>query len=200
MPRAKQRTPELRDALLRNAVEVLERDGPAGFGVRTVAAAGGTSVAGLYELYGDKAGLVRAMFLDGFQSLYRCLASLEATGDARADLVGLLAATRAFALERPMLFEVMYARPFCEFIPDDDDRRAAVGIYQLIVDAVARWLAGQGSVTDSVDAAQGLVCANRGLVAAELAGVLGRSPASVERRWWATIAALLDGLANTGRD
>lgn len=181
-------------------MEVLERDGPAGFGVRTVAAAAETSVAGLYELYGDKAGLVRAVFLDGVWSLHQRLVSLETMGNARTDLIALLRASRTFALEHPMLFEVMYARPFSEFAPDCDDRRAARGIYHLAVDSVGRWLAAEGSDSDPVDAAQALVCANRGLIASELAGVLGGSPGSVERRWSLTITALLDGLVDLGGD
>ena len=69
MPRAKQRTPELREHLLEVAIATLATDGVAGFTTRRVAERAGTSVPAVYELFVDKAGLVRAMFFEGFRLL-----------------------------------------------------------------------------------------------------------------------------------
>ena len=69
MPRAKQRTPELRDQVLRAAVAMLADDGVAGFTARRVAEDAATSVPAVYELFGDKAGLVREVFFEGFRQL-----------------------------------------------------------------------------------------------------------------------------------
>ena len=57
MPRAKQRTPELRDRLLEVAVATLSEEGIARFTTRRVAERAGTSVPAVYELFDDKAGL-----------------------------------------------------------------------------------------------------------------------------------------------
>src|SRR6185503_5473701 len=65
MPRAKQRTPELRDRLLEVAIATLSEEGIARFTTRRVAERAGTSVPAVYELFDDKAGLVRAMFFEG---------------------------------------------------------------------------------------------------------------------------------------
>jgi AcrR family transcriptional regulator len=197
VPPRKTRTPALQSDLLRHAIDLLERDGPPAIRARDVAAAAQTSAAALYELFGSKAGLVRAMFLEGFHRLHDLLAAAPVTPDPRVDLVALLDASRAFAVEHPMLFEVMFARPFAEFDPTTEDRAVAVALYDLVVQRVGRWLDAAGSDLDRVDAAHALVATNRGLVADELAGVLGRSPANVRRRRHLTLAALLDGLEGT---
>ena len=57
MPRAKQRTPELRDRLLEVAIATLSEEGIARFTTRRVAERAGTSVPAVYELFDDKAGL-----------------------------------------------------------------------------------------------------------------------------------------------
>ncbi len=69
MPRAKQRTPELRDRLLEVAVATLNDEGVARLTTRRVAEQAGTSVPAVYELFDDKAGLVRAIFFEGFRML-----------------------------------------------------------------------------------------------------------------------------------
>jgi AcrR family transcriptional regulator len=65
MPRTKQRTPQLRDRVLQAAVDTLTTDGVAGFTMRKIADGAGTSTPAVYELFGDKAGLVREMFFEG---------------------------------------------------------------------------------------------------------------------------------------
>lgn len=81
MPRAKQRTPELRDRLLEVAIATLSEEGIARFTTRRVAERAGTSVPAVYELFDDKAGLVRAMFFEGFRLLGGDLAKVPVTAD-----------------------------------------------------------------------------------------------------------------------
>jgi AcrR family transcriptional regulator len=196
VPRPKLRTPDLRDDLLREAVAVLEQEGPVALRARRVASAAGTSTGALYELFGDKTGLVRAIFYEGFKMLAARLNAVVLTDDARADVLALLRASRDFALEHPMLFEVMYARPFGEFDPTPEDLKVARGLYDLVVRQVKLWLTDAGAEIDPIDAAHTLVALNRGLIATELAGLLGRSRTSKERRWQLALAAQLDGLVS----
>ena len=77
MPRPKQRTPELHDRVLSVAVELLARDGVAGFTTRSVAREAEPSTPAVYELFGDKAGLVREVFFQGFRLLRRQLQSMR---------------------------------------------------------------------------------------------------------------------------
>ncbi len=194
MPRPKTRNESLRSHMIDVSLATLERDGPTGVTARNIATLSGASTAALYELFGDKSGLIRNIFFEGFALLAERLEALPSTDDARADLIDSLDVSRQFALDSPMLFEVMYARPFTEFKPTSADDASAAIIYRHLVDRVAAWLeTGRRSKT-TVDAAHALVAANRGLIATELAGLLGTSSANTSRRRRLTIDALLDGL------
>lgn len=198
MPRPKVRTDSLRDEVLQRATSMLEAEGPDALRARHVASAAGTSTAALYELFGDKGGLVRAVFYEAFARLLGELERVDTSDHARTDLIALLRASRQFALDHPMLFELMYGRPFREFDPLPEDLAVASRIYEIIVGCTKRWLAANGSTTDAVDAAHALIALNRGLVASEIAGILGRSARSRDRRWLLAVVAQLDGLSSTG--
>lgn len=66
MPRVKQRTADLRDRVLAVAVDVVCADGVSGLTTRRVAEQAGTSVPAIYELFADKAGLVRQVYFEVF--------------------------------------------------------------------------------------------------------------------------------------
>jgi DNA-directed RNA polymerase specialized sigma24 family protein len=114
--------------------------------------------------------------------------------DGREFLIDLLAASRQFALTRPMLFEVMTSRPFAEFSPGEDDAEAGVAIYRMIVGAVRRWLRQAGSAYDAREAAHIIVAAHRGFVMSELAGLAGSSPRTIESRYRHGVDAVLAGI------
>ena len=196
MGRPKVRTTEVRGDVLRCALDVLEREGPPAVSARRVATAAGTSTAALYEFFGDKTGLVRALYWDGFVALDDALAAADAEreGDPRAALVTLLAAARAFARRRPLLFELMYSRPFAEFTPGPDDVAAGRSVYRRIVGAVRRWLIAQGSSASAREAAHVIIAAHRGFVMTELAGIAGSTPANMDARYRRGVDAILDGL------
>jgi AcrR family transcriptional regulator len=198
MARPRVRTAEVRDRALSCAIDVLEREGPPAVSARRIAAAAGTSTAALYEFFGDKAGLVRAVFFEGFAALQSALEAIPQRGDGRQYLVDLLDESRRFALARPMLFEVMTSRPFAEFSPDDQDTEAGVAIYRLIVGAVRRWLNEVESSYDAREAAHIIVAAHRGFVASELAGLAGSSPRTITARYRRGIDALLGGIQGAG--
>ncbi len=69
MPRVKQRTPELREHVLDVAIAMLAADGVTGFTTRRLAQRAQTSTPAVYELFGDKAGLLREVFFAGFRLL-----------------------------------------------------------------------------------------------------------------------------------
>lgn len=194
MPRAKQRTPELRDRVLQVAVEMLASDGVAGFTTRRVAERAATSTPAVYELFGDKAGLVREMFLEGFRMLRRRFDRLPETDDVRADLVRVVDALRAFVREHPALAEVMFSRPFADFDPGASGRDAGSAVRTFVVGRVRRCVDAGVLAADETDVAHVLVSLAQGLAATEAAGWLGTSKASVDRRWNLAVQAVLDGL------
>ena len=196
--RPRLRTADLRESVLTCALAALERDGPPAMSARRVAAAAGTSTAALYEFFGDKGGLVRAVYFEGFAALRSVLEGVPAADDPRRHLVELLEVSRRFALARPMLFELMYSRPFAEFSPSDEDTAAGVGVYRVVVSAVRRWLGAAGCATSATEAAHIIVAAHRGFVMTELAGIAGSSPATVESRYRRGVDAILDGILEAG--
>jgi AcrR family transcriptional regulator len=196
MPRTKQRTPELRAKLLESAVEVLGRDGSAGFTTRSIAHAAGTSPPAVYELFGDRGGLIREVFFEGFRLLGRELAALEETADPRADLIAMTAAYRAFVRANPELAEVMFSRPFTDFNPGGAELRRSGSVRERIVRAVRRCIDAGRLAGDAVDIAHALAALTQGLAAAESSRRLGSSKASVDRRWSLAINGLLDGFAS----
>jgi AcrR family transcriptional regulator len=195
MPRPKQRTPELRDQVLRTAVDMLSTGGVAAFTTRRVAEGAATSVPAVYELFGDKAGLVREIFFEGFRTLRRRLDAVGDTGDPRADLLGIVAAFRAFVRENPVLTEVMFARPFTDFDPRPEDLSASGSLREFIVSHVQRCIDAGLLRGDAVDISHVLLALAQGLAAQETAGWLGRSDASRDRRWSVAFSSLLDGFA-----
>jgi len=194
VPRAKQRTPELRDRVLRVAVATLASEGVAGFTTRRVAKEAATSTPAVYELFGDKAGLVREIFFEGFRLLRQRFDRLKDTADPRADLVAVIAALRTFVRAHPLLAEVMFSRPFVDFDPSPSGLEAGRAVRLFVIGRVQRCIEAGILAGDATDIAHVLVSLTQGLAATEIAGWLGTSKASIERRWTVAVHAVLDGL------
>jgi AcrR family transcriptional regulator len=195
VPRTKQRTPELRDQVLAVAVDLLGRDGVTGFTARRVAHAAHTSPPAVYELFGDKGGLVREVFFEGFRRLRRDLDTLTATDDPRADLVRLVEVYRRFMRENADLADVMFSRPFTDFDPGPTELAASSSVRIFVVERVARGVDAGVLRGDPTDIAHVLVALVQGLAAAERAARLGTTRRSIERRWALGVAAVLDGVS-----
>ena len=194
MPRAKLRTPELRERVLAAAVELLEADGVGGFTTRRVAAQADTSPPALYELFGDRAGLVREVFFEGFRLLHARLDEVHQSDDAEADLRRLATIIRVFVLENPIIAEVMFSKPFADFAPGPDEVRAGIAARAHIVGQVERCVQAGIIQGDATDIAHVLLALTLGLAGAESASRLGTSAASIDRRWALAVDAVIDGL------
>src|ERR1700723_632601 len=133
MPRTKQRTPELRTRVLEVAVELLAEEGAAGLTARSLAARAGTSAPALYELFGDKSGVVRELYFEGFRQLSAELASVVETEDPLADLWALATAYGRFIRRNRDLADVMFSRPFTDFSPGPDELAPRSSVRTLIV-------------------------------------------------------------------
>jgi AcrR family transcriptional regulator len=173
---------------------MLANDGVAGFTTRKVAEKASTSTPAVYELFGDKAGLVREMFIEGFRMLRRSFDRLDETDDPRADVVRIMAALRKFVRENPALAEVMFSRPFSDFDPGPAWREAGSAVRLSVVGRVRRCIDAGLLEGDATDVAHVLFSLTQGLAATEAAGWLGTSKASVDRRWEIGVRAVLDGL------
>lgn len=194
MPRPKQRTPLLRDQVLDVALDLLAREGAAGFSTRAIAREASTSTPAVYELFGNRAGLLREVFFAGFRRLGAQLAATPETDDPRAGLVQLAEDYRAFLVAHPELAGLMFSRPFADFSPGPEESQAGADVRELIVARIRRAIDAGALRGDATDIAHAYVSLIQGLAAAENARRLGTSKASVDRRWRVAVEALLDGL------
>ena len=197
MPRAKQRTPELREHLLEVAIATLAEDGFSGCTTRRVAERAGTSVPAVYELFTDKAGLVRAMFFEGFRLLGAELAEVPVTDDPLADLERLVPVFRRFCRAYPKLAQVMFSRPFMDFEPGPDDIAAGASVREAFIGRIQRCVEAGLLSGDVTDIAHVLLALAQGLAVQELGRWLGPSGPSVERRWKLGVGSVLAGFRNT---
>src|SRR5580693_7405641 len=195
MPRPKQRTPALRDHVLSTAVELLAREAVSVFTARNVARNADTSTPAVYELFGDRAGLLREVFFEGFRLLRRELDTLPQSANPRADLVELANVYRGFLREHPALAQLMFSRPFTDFDPSRSELQAGASVRTLVVERVRRAIDAGLLHGDETDVAHALVALVQGLVAAENSERLGSTRASVDRRWSLAVNAMLDGLS-----
>jgi AcrR family transcriptional regulator len=175
---------------------ILATDGVSGFTTRKVARGADTSVPAVYELFGDRAGLIREVYFEGFRRLRTYLEDVAVSDDPRADLVRFSQAFRSFVLRNPVLAEVMLSRPFADFNPGPGELRAIGSLREALVERVRRCLDAGLITGDETDIAHSLLALAQGLAAQETAGWLGTSKASRDRRWALAFRALLDGLAS----
>ncbi len=175
---------------------MLDTEGVAGFTTRKVACEAETSTPAVYELFGDKAGLVREVFFEGFGLLRRRFDQLEESGDPRADLVRVIEVFRVFLRENPVLADVMFTRPFADFDPGPAERRAGSAVREFIVARVRRCVDAGIVSGEETDIAHVLVALTQGMAAQETAGWLGTSDVSVDRRWDLAVRAILNGLSS----
>lgn len=174
---------------------LLADEGVTGLTARNVAYAADTSTPAVYELFGDKAGLVRELFFEGFRLLGARLEAIPDTDDPVADLVASVRAFRAFVQDHPVVAELMFSRPFADFDPAPAEAEAGATVRRWIVGVVSRCVDAGVIAGDPADVAHVLVVLTQGLAAAESSRRLGRSKASVNRRWDLAVQTLLRGLA-----
>ena len=195
MPRPKQRTPQLRERVLQVAVSTLNQDGLSGLTTRRVAQRAGTSVPAVYELFGDKAGLLRAVFFEGFRMLCRQLLAISESDDPVADVQRLIPVFRRFCLDYPALARVMFSRPFQDFDPDPEELAASPSVREIFVGRIKRCTDAGLLTGDPVDIAHVLLALAQGLAVQEGGRWLGKSKASVNRRWEVGVTGILRGFA-----
>lgn len=183
--------------LVHEAGRLLAERGAGGVSVRAVADAVGASTSAIYGLFGSKAELVRAMFVTGFEHLDAHLAAVPETDDVLADLLGLGLAYRRSALAEPHLYDVMFACPVPEFVPDEADAALALGTLERLRSTVRRSIAAGAfpGHLDVEDVTLSLWARVHGLVSLELSGALGDRG---EPYWRTVLAADARGLAVSG--
>jgi AcrR family transcriptional regulator len=193
VPRPKQRTEALHERGLASALAVLDEEGVGGLTTRTVARRANASVPAIYEVFGDKAGLIREVFFEGFRMLGDDLSALPPATDPLEALRNLADAFRAFILANPVLAQVMFSRPFADFDPTKHEAKAGVKVRKIFVQHVRAAVDADLLSGDPTDIALILFTFVEGFAAAENAHRLGTSKQSTTRRWHLARNTLLKG-------
>lgn len=162
-----------RDELLEVALEVLRTQGPHALSLRRVTQRAGTSTQAVYTVFGGKAGLVDALFAEGFRRLDAAFAALPTDVSPQVRLQLLAAAYRRTALDEPALYDLMFGRPIAEFEPTAASQELAWSTFAPLVDAVGHATGGAEASDEDVTRTATLLWASlHGVVSLELAGLV----------------------------
>ena len=191
MPRPREHDENTRRRLLERAGAILDEEGLAGLSTRRLAVDLGTTTRAVYSLFGDKAGLLRALYRAGFETLRTQTAAVPATDDPVRDIVALAEAYRTSARQNRNLYALMFDMvPGWRPLPED--QAAARSTLRPLAAAVSRAVA-HGQLPDDVRGlTRQLFALVHGLASLELAGLLG-SPAEAAVHWELAVAAALRG-------
>jgi len=175
--------------LLAVTAELVDREGPARVTLRDVAAAADTSTTAIYSLFGGKAQLLTAAVDDGFRTFGE--SQREA---AHGGLLALGRAYRAWALEHPALYRLMFGGALAAYVDCKPTPDVASDSMLPLVEAVTEAQAtGRLRAEDPAVVAMAIWGQVHGLVSLELAqmndpatdwpGIYETALASVARAW-----------------
>jgi AcrR family transcriptional regulator len=156
--------------LLAAALEILSESGPEGFTVRAIARRARVAPMAIYSHFGDKNGLLEAIWIEGFTKLRE---TLEASPISVED--GLLRSAqsyRQFALSHPTHYTVMFMHRFVGFTPSMTASTVAYNSFDVLVGQV-RHVQSSGMFPDCSpgDAAQMMWSTCHGFVSLEIMGM-----------------------------
>jgi AcrR family transcriptional regulator len=172
MAAVKAHTADLATRLVDEAGRVLSEEGAVALTLRRLAGRTGTSTMAVYTLFGDKQGLLAAMYREGYARLGAALdAAAVGVDDPLTALATLGMAYRETALANPHLYGLMFGRPVLSFEPDPAAKAVADASYRPLVEAVRRCLDSGALVAgDAERTALHLWAVSHGMVSLELAG------------------------------
>jgi AcrR family transcriptional regulator len=178
---------DLRAALVRAALELLDESGETDLALRAVARRAGVSPAAPYRHYADREALASAVAAVGYRELAERLAAAHPSPSTPEQLASVATAYVQFALERPALFRIMFGEP-CD--RDNDERATATAAVSRYVRSIVERTFPQADPDALATAVWALV---HGLAFLHLDGKLDASSRSVVAdRISAAIQALLD--------
>jgi AcrR family transcriptional regulator len=183
---------DLRAALVRTAMQLLEESGETALSLRAVARRAGVSPAAPYRHYADREALISAVAAVGYRELAERLAAAHPSPSTPEQLASVAIAYVQFALERPALFRIMFGEP-CD--RDNEERLAATAAVSQYVRAIAERSFPQADPDALATAIWALV---HGLAFLHLDGKLDApTPSVVAERVTAAIQGLLAALGRS---
>lgn len=170
---------DLRRALVREAVRVIQEEGVDTLTLRSVGARLGVSRTALYRHFADKSALLTAVAREGFRTLR--LALLDAWGSGgREQFAAMGMAYVRFAVANPSHYRVMFGG-FVKGEADPEFATEAAGAFQALVDAiVALQRSGEMRADDPLQLARYIWGVVHGIAMLAIDGQIEHQGASVE--------------------
>ncbi|GAA2397909.1 TetR/AcrR family transcriptional regulator [Nonomuraea africana] len=172
----------VRAAILDAATHLLVTEGARALTVRGISGAVGCSTKVIYTLFGGKEGLAQALWLEGFARFERRLLAAGGDPDPLVRLMECGIAYRAYALDEPDYYRVMFQGALPGFVPSPEALAAARRAFDILTAHVSACLeAGRLRGGTAEEIADLLWMAVHGATSLELAGHLTKEQA--ERRY-----------------
>jgi AcrR family transcriptional regulator len=176
----------LREALLRAAEALLERDGLYGLTLRAAARGAGVSHAAPKHHFGDLSGLLSELAVVGFERLRVSLLTGVAEGQTAAERLDAIGRGYvAFAKSHPNLFLLMFRDDRLD-LQRPSLREASRESFRVLAGAI-------GAKADDADRAELLSFAEAGRIAAAWSLVHGFSMLMIDGRWKGLLSQLPEG-------
>ena len=208
MATSRQRTDPIRADLIDAGIRLLAEQGAHALVMRRVAAAADVSTMCVYSRFGDKAGLLDAVYLTGFERLETAMTAANTVPEPLTRVMDLALAYRSFALENPALYSLMFER-MMGFDPPVELRATALGTTFSLVESAMTEAADTGviEVASPQTAAYQVWTTAHGAVSLELIhatqsqlpGWFIDSPHSGERVFRQVLETTLRGMAPSGQ-
>ncbi|WP_327588043.1 TetR/AcrR family transcriptional regulator [Nonomuraea sp. NBC_00507] len=193
MGRPREHDEQTRRALLAVAGDLLASEGSAGVSVRRVSQEAQTTTRAVYSLFGDKEGLLRALYQQAAETMRRHHEAVPEHDDPLVEITALALAYRTAAREEPNLYGLFMSGSVPGFRPVGDDARLARRSLARVVQALQRFAdAGELPGRDPRLVGQQLWGLVHGLATLELQGHLGPSD-QAEARWRDAVLATVTG-------
>ena len=157
------------------------------------------STRAVYSVFGDKAGVLRALFRQAALTMTGRHEAVPVRDDPVTEILDLALAYRSGALEEAELYSVYLGRAAPELIPDPDDLALAFRSFDRVLAALQRCArTGRLGGRDPQDVTHELWALVHGLASLEILGLLG-DPESARRRWLDAVLAAMAGYATPGQ-
>lgn len=124
---------QLREGILAAAARLVADGGIAAMSVRALSAEVGASTKVIYSHFGGKAGIVAALYEDGFSRLTNSFRqAADSDGTAPERLLRLATEYRSFALASPHVYELMFGPLVRDLLPTPENRNPIIPAAQLL--------------------------------------------------------------------
>jgi AcrR family transcriptional regulator len=200
MGRPREHGPQTRQALLDAGSRIVGAEGAAAVTIRRLADEAGTTTRAVYSLFGDKDGLLRALFTIAAETMRRHHEAVPVDpGDPTREFPPLALAYRAAAREQPALYDLWFGRVTPDMKLAEEDAALAFRSFERVLSTIRRCIeTGRFPAREPMQIGLELFGLVHGLASLELRGFFP-DEATARATWTDGIGALVHGIETAPR-